>query len=203
MSTATFPYDQLPGHAPTAEAGPRRAADYWQLPEGEPVELIHGRFIMSPSPNTTHQIVLACLMGELLRIAKSNEALVLPAPTDVVLSDHTILQPDILYISKQRRGIVHQHVEGPPDIVVEIASPSTSRRDRLDKRVLYAEYGVAEYWMVDLAGKFIEFLLLEDGRYVVQNVGLDRYQSPRLPEVTIDLAAFWADVEKLLPSDGE
>ncbi len=203
MSMATVQYDQLPGYAPTAEPGPRRAADYWQLPEGEPVELIHGRFIMSPSPTFGHQVVLGCLTSFFFEVARKSGGLSVPAPADVVLSDDTILQPDVLYIRKDRRRIVGSRVEGPPDLVVEIASPSTSRRDRLDKRVLYAEYGVAEYWMVDPVGKFIEFLLLEDGHYVVQNVGLDRYQSPRLPEVTIDLAAFWADVEKLLPNDGK
>ena len=108
----------------------------------------------------------------------------------------------MLYVRKERIDIIRARVEGPPDLVIEIVSPSTSRRDRLDKLRLYAEYGVAEYWIVDPDGRFFEFLVLSDEGYVVQDAQVERYQSPRLPEVVIDQAAFWADVEKMLPRDG-
>ena len=202
MSTATPQYDTLPGFTPTPQPGPRRAADYWELPEGEPVELINGRFIVSPAPNATHQTILLFLGSFFLELARKTGGRALVAPTDVVLSDHTILQPDVLYVRKERIDIIRARVEGPPDLVIEIASPSTSRRDRLDKLRLYAEYGVAEYWIVDPDGRFFEFLVLSDEGYVVQDAQVERYQSPRLPEVVIDQAAFWADVEKMLPRDG-
>lgn len=118
---------------------------------------------------------------------------------DVVLSDDTILQPDLLYISKGRQSIVGDRVEGPPDLVIEILSPGSDRRDRTEKLDLYAKYDVAEYWIVDPASQLFEFLILDQGRYVVTQSADNRYQSPRLPEVEIDLAAFWQEVERRLP----
>lgn len=114
---------------------------------------------------------------------------------DVVLSDNTIVQPDLLYIAASRRGIVGDRVQGPPDLAIEILSEGAERRDRVDKLALYARYGVAEYWIVDPRAQSIEFLLLGDeGRYVV-HTGVDkRYQSPRLAEIAIDLAALWQEV---------
>ena len=101
-------------------------------------------------------------------------------PMDVTLSDDTILQPDLLYI-KSRRHIIKQRVEGPPDLVVEIIS-GDARRDRVEKLDLYARYGVSEYWIVDPQTQLIDFLLNENGRFVVQSPTNDRYQSPKLPE---------------------
>lgn len=113
---------------------------------------------------------------------------------DVVLSDDTVLQPNLLYIAKERAHIVKRRIEGPPDLVIEIIS-GTARRDRVEKLDLYAQYGVPEYWIVDPDSQVIEFLINESGRFVVQSPANDRYQSPRLPEVEIALSPFWREVE--------
>ena len=199
MSTVPLHYESFEAFSPFSDLGPYRAADYWNLPEGEPCELMRGRFIMSPSPTPRHQIITALLTELLLIAARQGGGIGLAAPMDVVLSDDTILQPDLLYIAKGRREIVKQRVEGPPDLVIEILSPGTERRDRLAKLDLYARYGVSEYWIVDPAAQLIEFLLNEEGRFVVLSQAKDEFQSPRLPEVKIELAKFWAEVTERLP----
>jgi Uma2 family endonuclease len=194
MSTDVFQFEQFEAFSPMTVVGPYRAADYWKLPEGERVELIRGRLIMSPSPTPLHQIVILRLARVLERAEEIASGLMLISPMDVIFSDDTILQPDLLYISKNRRGIVGERITGAPDLVVEVLSRGTSRRDKTEKLDLYAKYGVPEYWMVDPASQVIEFLLLDQGRYVMTQPSDNRYQSPRLSEVEIDLAAFWAEV---------
>lgn len=203
MSTVPYNFETFTSFSPIGEVGPYRAVDYWKLPEGEPVELIRGRLIMSPCPIPLHQIILLRLSRVLERAENKAGGLCLVAPMDVILSDNTILQPDLLYISKDRCSIVGERVNGPPDLVIEILSPGTSRRDRTEKLDLYAKYGVAEYWIVDPTAQLFEFLILDEtldqGRYAIMQPANDCYQSSRLPEVEIDLAAFWKEVDRRLP----
>jgi len=97
---------------------------------------------------------------------------------------------------KDRRQIVKERVEGPPDLAIEILSAKNAWRDRVDKLNLYAEYGVAEYWIVDPQEQQFDFLINRKGRFEVQPQQDDRYQSPRLAELSLDLAAFWAEVKR-------
>jgi Uma2 family endonuclease len=198
MSTATFHFESFDQFSPFSDIGPYRAADYWRLPEGAPIELMRGRFVMSPSPVPRHQIVLMLLTELFLRIARKSGGIALCAPMDVVFSDDTILQPDLLYVSRQRRAIVRRRVEEAPDLVIEIIS-GTSRRDRVQKLELYAQYGVGEYWIVDPDAQVFEFLVNDGGRFVVHSPADDRYQSPRLSEVEFQLADFWREVDERLP----
>lgn len=198
MSTVPLQFETFDAFSPYSDLGPYRAADYWQLPEGEPCELLRGRFVMSPSPIPCHQMISALLSELLLKASRQGGGMSLVAPMDVVLSDDTIPQPDLLYIAKDRREIIKQRVEGPPDLVIEILSPGTERRDRLAKLDLYARYGVSEYWIVDPEAQLIEFLLNEQGRYVVLTQADDQFQSPRLSEISIQLADFWKEVAQRL-----
>ena len=93
---------------------------------------------------------------------------------------------------------MRKRVEGPPDLVIEITS-GTARRDRVEKLDLYAQYGVGEYWIVDPDAQVFEFLVNDRGRFVVHSPANNRYQSPRLPEVEIQLADFWREVDQRLP----
>jgi Uma2 family endonuclease len=195
MSTTTFHFESFESFSPFIDLGPYRAADYWQLPEGEPVELIKGRFVASPSPDVLHQTITGILFDILSVSARKTGSKVLLSPMDVILSDDTILQPDLLYISKARRQIIKQRIEGPPDLVVEVIS-GTSHRDRIEKLDLYSKHGVSEYWLVEPATQVIEFLVNENRRFVVQSAAHDRYQSPRLPEVEIQVADFWQQVDR-------
>jgi Uma2 family endonuclease len=196
MSTTSFHIEPLTGFTPLSTLGPYRAADYWQLPEGEPVELLRGRLVMSPAPDTTHQTISITLAAHLFATARRNGGRVLEAPTDVVLDDHTILQLDLLYVSKDRRSIIQRRVMGPPDLLVEILSPHNSRRDRVDKLGIYAEYGVAEYWIVDPIERQFDFLINRGGKYEIQPQQDDRYTSPIMPELAVELAEFWRSVDE-------
>jgi Uma2 family endonuclease len=201
MSTVGFQFTSFDGFSPTAGCGPYRAKDYWELPEGAPYELMRGELVLSPSPRSSHQIIIGQLFCVFQSVEKRGGGLSILSPMDVILSDDTILQPDLLYVSKIRRGIIGERVNGPPDVVVEVLSPRAERRDRVQKLALYAEYGVPEFWIVDQSAQWIEFLILKEGAYVVTQPAEGRYQSPRLPEVEIDLANFWKEVAERLPAN--
>jgi Uma2 family endonuclease len=125
--------------------------DYRQLPEGAPYELIRGHLARSPSPSPRHQIVQANLFFALSQFDRANQAgRVVSAPIDVQLADTSVVQPDLLYMRRDRLDhIGEQSIEGAPDLVVEILSPATAHRDLTEKKRLYEEYDVREYWVVD------------------------------------------------------
>ena len=126
--------------------------DYLTTPEDERYELLDGDLIMVPAPNIKHQRVQLELATQLSHFIK-NRALgeLLIAPCDVVLSDTNIVQPDLLFVSREREHLLSdgEKVRGAPDLVVEILSPSSADKDRGLKRELYGRYGVTEYWIVD------------------------------------------------------
>lgn len=132
--------------------------DYLRMPDGLRYELVEGEMRMVPSPSTLHQEVSKRL-GRLLleRLEDQGIGRVYNAPLDVVLSEHNVVQPDLLFISKDRLGMIGKaNVQGPPDLVVEILSESTEQWDRVTKRRAYARFGVRELWIVDLQAKTIE-----------------------------------------------
>ena len=88
---------------------------------------------------------------------------VLFAPLDVILSNEDVVQPDLIFVQRERQDIISEEgCEGPPDLVVEVTSLSTNKRDRQEKRELYAKYGVQEYWLVDPVAKSIDQMELQD-----------------------------------------
>ena len=141
--------------------------DYAKTSDDERWELLDGELVMVPSPNMPHQRVATDLAGFLNVFAKERGlGSVYAAPTDVVLSDNNVVQPDILFISREREHIItHANVQGAPDLVVEIRSPSTAERDLTVKRRLYAEHGVSEYWLVDPDAMTVTVLLLGEHGY--------------------------------------
>ena len=127
-------------------------ADYLTTPEDERYELLDGDLMMVPAPNVKHQKVSAGLYVHLRRFIDNHGlGTVLYAPCDVVLSDADVVQPDILFVSRDREEelIKPDNVRGAPDLVIEILSPSTETKDRGLKRDLYGRHGVTEYWLVD------------------------------------------------------
>lgn len=187
-----------PSLTPESELGPYRHADYDALPDEPRCELIFGRFYLSPAPSVLHQIVAGVFFRTLDDIADESGGLAVPAPVDVVLADHSVVQPDVLYISAERRNLVGNRIEGPPDLVVEVISPATIRRDRNEKLALYARSGIREYWLAEAAGRQIEFLVNRGGQFVVVLPTDGEYRSEALPEIRLDIAAFWRRVEKKL-----
>lgn len=186
--------------APPSELGPHRRKDYEALPDEPRCELIFGRFYVSPSPTSLHQAIVLHLARLLDDIAAASGGLALIAPLDVALAEHSVVQPDVIYLTAGHRDRAGQRVEGPPDLLVEVLSPGTARRDRGEKLRLYAESGVREYWIVDPAERQIEFLVNEGGRFVVALPADREYRSPALAELRLDLVELWQAVAERLPS---
>jgi Uma2 family endonuclease len=187
-----------PPLTPPDELGPYRRADYEALPDEPRCELIFGRFYLSPAPSIRHQIVAGVLFRTLDDLADASGGMTVQAPVDVVLADHSVVQPDVVYLSAEHRGIAAERVEGPPDLVVEVISPGSIRRDRSEKLALYARSGIREYWLAEAAGRQIEFLVNQDGRFVVALPQGGVYRSEVLPEIQLDLAKLWRKVDKKL-----
>lgn len=116
-------------------------------------EIIDGVHYVTPAPVTRHQRILVELLYALRRHLEAHpRGEVFVAPFDAVLSRHDIVEPDLVYISNERRAfLTEQNLQGPPDLTVEILSPGTRLRDRRLKRDLYERAGVLEYWIVDPA----------------------------------------------------
>lgn len=130
-------------------------------------QLIEGTVVVTPSPSSRHQMVLAELSRVLGNHVKAHDLGVLMfAPMDVVLRAERpgiVLQPDLLFVTRERRGIVtRSHVAAAPDLVVEILSPSNARLDTGYKKAVYAAYGVREYWIVPSDFDRVEVLKLAE-----------------------------------------
>ena len=166
--------------------------DYAKTPDDERYELIDGELLVVPAPNIAHQGSHASLGSLMWSFVRQHDlGRVFLAPTDVVLSDTDVVQPDVLFISKEREHIISEaNIQGAPDLVVEILSPSTSSRDWREKRQLYAEHGVGEYWTADASNKVVYVMLLKNGvlEIVETYASGDTLTSPTLKgfEVSVD-----------------
>ncbi|PIU23935.1 MAG: Uma2 family endonuclease [Chloroflexi bacterium CG_4_9_14_3_um_filter_45_9] len=164
--------------------------DYCHMPDDKRYELLEGDLVMAPSPVTAHQRVcgkLEFLLREF--VLKNNLGEIFFAPFDVVLSQENVLQPDILFISNERSHIVTEdNVQGAPDLVIEITSPATLHRDREIKRKIYANHGVAEYWLADLDKQTIEVMELSEAGFKTTAVYTkgEKMQSPTLVGLSFD-----------------
>jgi Uma2 family endonuclease len=185
--------------APPAGLGPYRRSDYEALPDQPRCELLFGRLYVMPGPSLPHQAVVQTMWLHLDRIAEASGGRAYVAPLDVALADHSVVQPDVIYVSPERFAVLRRRIEGAPDLLVEVLSPGTARRDRGEKLILYADSGIREYWIVDHQVRQIEFLVNEAGRFVVALPEAGRYRSQLLPEVHLDIAEFWRQVETRLP----
>lgn len=164
------------------------------LPESETnrYELLEGELFMIPSPNWLHQTILKKIFTLLDKYVTDHRlGEVRFAPLDVILAQEVVVQPDILFISKERPDIIEkQGVQGAPDLVIEIASPSTRNRDRTLKKTLYARHGVKEYWIVDPEEKTIEVFTLGKKGYKSARTYKESgtLKSPLLEELEINLS---------------
>ncbi len=125
--------------------------DYLRFPDdGRRHELIDGEHLVTPAPTSRHQEICVELIARIRTHLRGQPVGKLyTSPIDVVLSDRDVVQPDVLFVSNERREIVGDRVNGAPDLLVEIVSPSTRRADHVTKRHLYDRAGVREYWIVD------------------------------------------------------
>ena len=135
--------------------------------DGKRHELIDGEVIVSPSLSEKHQRASGRLyVSWAVHVEKNRLGRAYYAPFDVVFSEKTALQPDLLFVSKARLGIIGpEYIIGAPDLVVEILSPSRPAYDRVTKLEQYALYGVAEYWIVDPIAESVEIYVLAGKKY--------------------------------------
>ena len=165
--------------------------DYRNTPDDIRYELHDGELIIVTSPSKVHQR-LVLKLGSLLAafVATGNLGEIFIAPFDVFFTNTNVVQPDILFISREREHIAMDNkVQGAPDLVVEILSPSTAGRDRTFKRTLYERHGVKEYWMVDTDAKNISVLILGENGYELAGIYGEgqTLTSPTLPGFSLNL----------------
>jgi Uma2 family endonuclease len=169
--------------------------DYARLSDDRRYEVIGGKLLLTPSPRTWHQRVSLNLTIALVEHVREHDlGEVLEAPCDVVLSETDVVQPDILFIRKDRLDIIgEKFVSAAPDLLVEILSPGTKTRDRKLKFRLYARFGVRELWIVDAPERSVEVYVNAGGRFQLG----ERYsfretlRSKILPRLRILLASIF------------
>ena len=168
--------------------------------DGRRHELIDGEHFVTPSPATRHQAIARNLTGLLFSFLRgSGIGTIFPAPFDVVLSPHDVVEPDLLFVSTARRGIVTQaNVQGAPDLVIEILSSSSRRQDEILKRDLYDRAGVAEYWIVDPEAEAVKVFRRDaEGGFGRPDLLIlrhgDRLTTPLIPGLEVPLGDLFAE----------
>ena len=168
--------------------------DYLAFPDdGRSHEIIAGEHHVSAAPNIDHQRISRHIQFQLYsQIEVPGNGEVFNAPTAVQLSEHDIVEPDLLVVLAARGScLTERTVAGPPDLVVEILSPSTRRQDRELKLSLYQRAGVGEYWIVDpVARHVVKYVrrgpTLTPGGTFTESVAFDG-----LHGVAVDLSRVW------------
>lgn len=173
--------------------------DYLEIPEepGYRFEILDGILIKEPSPSVIHQRA----SRKLQRILEDYfekvdpEGEVFDAPLDVTPLEFNVVQPDLFYVSGEQQLIVKEdRIDGSPVLVVEILSPSSARKDRLQKMRIYQKAEVKHYWLVDPKEKTLECFALHDGVYALVASGMeeDIVEHPNFPGLSIPLKSLWS-----------
>lgn len=165
-------------------------ADLERWPEnGRRYELYDGEVYVVPSPLLLHQIAAGRLYVILSDYVRERGGMVLFAPLDIVLTEYDVVQPDLLLFTKERQHLLHPEkvTRVPPDLAIEILSPSTAGNDRGRKMQLLARHGVPEYWLVDPQAVTIEVYWLSGNQFALASTaaGDKPVQSPLLPELSM------------------
>jgi Uma2 family endonuclease len=188
--------EDTPGYK--AEPRPFTYQDYLQLPEepGYHFEVLDGVLVKEPSPNVMHQRVsrrLQRLLEDYFWQVDA-EGELFDAPLDVTFRDITVVQPDLVYVSGADQGIVKDtRLDGPPTLLVEVLSPSSRRRDRLQKLRIYQEARIAHYWLVNPDEKTLECFSLGGDAYTLVASGMDEevVEPPDFPGLSVPLKQLW------------
>ncbi|QJD87547.1 Uma2 family endonuclease [Cohnella herbarum] len=154
-------------------------------------EIVEGvRYDLTPAPTVTHQQLLAEIFVMVYHTCHPNGE-VLFSPLDVFLDEDNHFQPDLVYILHENSSIINaKRIEGAPDLVAEILSPSTSHNDKIRKKRQYEKHGVKEYWVIDPVHRLVDQFILSGGKYVLhETYGITgRMNSPMFSCVDIDIA---------------
>ncbi|HWS83985.1 MAG TPA: Uma2 family endonuclease [Ktedonobacteraceae bacterium] len=183
-------------------AGPQQGQwtyeDYAAIPEdGHRYEVVNGVLYMSPSPGVPHQGSVARFVHYLFaHVELAGLGRVFSGPLDVELSDKNVVQPDVLVVLKQHRDRIRKtRIIGAPDLVIEIASPSTARHDQRAKLDAYAGAGVPEYWVIDPDAQTVKLLILKNGVYCSRGAfsGQAVLPSQVVPELPVRVEQFFSE----------
>ncbi len=158
-------------------------------------EIVDGELFVTPAPIPLHQRIVMNLGAHLwnhVRAHRLGEVFV--APLDVVFTSETVLEPDIIFLSRARLDIIgEKYLSGPPDLVVEVLSKSSARLDRDIKPKQYARYGVPEFWRIDPEGKTVEVFRLQKDEYeLAQHLEFgDALATPLFPGLSLPVSSLW------------
>mgnify|MGYP001945688081 CR=1 FL=1 len=174
--------------------------DYASFDDNNRYELVQGKLeLMSPSPSTIHQLVNAGLF-KMLHENCTSDYYIFYAPIDVILSPYDVRQPDIVLVHRNRTDILSKRgIEGTPDLVIEIISPSSLKRDKVDKIKTYAQFYIPEYWIVDPNSETLEQYVLKDERFEIVNIfqNDETVTSPNINCVSFKVNEIFADLPKI------
>src|SRR5262245_13946747 len=168
--------------------------EYCAIPEdGKRHEIINGEHFVNPAPDTYHQTLSRRIQFQLYsQIELTGLGQVFDAPCDALLSEHDIVQPDLIIVLHNRGGIITRaNIQGTPDLVVEILSPSTSANDRHLKKELYCRCKIAEYWIVDPVDHEVQQFVLRDEEYASLGRHTERVELQSVPGVSVNLSEVW------------
>jgi len=171
--------------------------------DGNRHELIDGEHYVSPSPNTKHQSIAMNLSGLIWSYLQTHSVgRAFAAPFDVVFSNFDVVEPDLLYMSNERASeiLTAQHTRGAPDLVIDIGSKSTRKRDETIKRRLYETFGVSEYWVIDPEGCSVKVhRRMRDAYQLAAELSLERRDiltTPLIPDLELPLARIFSRVSE-------
>ncbi len=143
-------------------------ADYITWTDEERWEIIDGvAYNMSPAPKVKHQRIVSRLDFEFS--TKLKDCLHFIAPTDIVLDDFNVVQPDVFVVCDKNK-ITEDNIKGSPDLIIEVTSPSTELKDKREKKNLYEKFGVKEYIILSPEGEYTERYCLRDDKYGVSEI---------------------------------
>ena len=144
--------------------------DYLTWDDNERWELIDGvAYNMTPAPAFRHQRVAGNFYYILKNRLSGKPCIPGIAPTDIVLSEYNVVQPDVFVVCDKSK-ITDTIIKGAPDLVMEVLSPSTSLKDKREKRFLYERYGVKEYIIIDATEQYVERYILKEGHYEIYEI---------------------------------
>jgi len=173
-------------------------ADYLKWEGSERYELLNGEAFMMASPSVAHQMFQAELLSDFVIWLRGKTCKAIGSPMDVRLfpmkdkSDNIIVQPDILVVCDQSK-LGKGSIDGPPDLIIEIMSPSNTSSELIRKFHYYLKAGVREYWLIDLESKKVSVHVYENGHYISTNFeDNDRIPVAILPGLEISLEELWA-----------
>lgn len=166
--------------------------DYLKLPDepGWRYEVLNGQLVKEPPPSVLHQRIIGKL-HLLLAPYFGQRGELFVSPLDVTFGKLTVVQPDLLYVAKEHKGIVKKtRIDGPPTLAIEVISPASRRKDSIQKMQIYLRAGVAHYWLVDPDRRTLTCFVLENGSYKAVVLARDSEvaEHPHFPGLKLPLA---------------